>query len=106
MAFQLKNYNNNPPGNFCYEQTTGIRYSFRADVGIEQLVKAVSAFRIANHLPRGSLAETLEDVDRYNCARLGNNPDYCWDCPQNFTDSHQSHPFVKAACATCGTHNP
>jgi hypothetical protein len=101
--WQLKSYNNNPPGNFCYEQAFGIFFRFKAEPVIEQLAKTVSSFRIANHLPRGSLAESLEDVDSFNCGRLGNNPAYCWDSPESFTTTHAGHPFVKPFCATCGT---
>jgi hypothetical protein len=101
--WQLKNYNTNPPGNFSYEQKSGIHHIFRAQPVIEQLVKDVSSFRIANNLPRGSLAETLEDVDRQNCDRLGNNPAWCWNSEDTFDKTHSSHPFVKTFCATCGT---
>lgn len=103
MGHQLKSYNVNPPGNYSYEQTQGIPRRFGAQPVIEGIVKTVSNFRIANKLQRASLAECLEDVDRYTCARLHNNPDYCWDCPQSFEESHKSHLFVKPSCASCGT---
>lgn len=99
----LKNYNVNPPGNFMYEQGQGIHHRFRPNPVIEQLVKEVSEFRIANHLPRASLAETLEDVDRYQCARLNNSENWCWDCPDSFERTHQNHPFITKSCTTCGT---
>lgn len=101
--FQLKTYNTNPPGNFVYVQTEGISHRFPASPTIEHLVKDVSAFRIANNLPRASLAETLEDVDRFQCARLENSSSWCWQCAESFEQSHHNHPFFAKACASCGT---
>lgn len=102
MPWQLKTYNANPPGNFCFTQTDGVVHRFPPNPVIEQLVKAISAFRIANNLPRGSLAETLEDVDRQQCARLGNSENWCWDSAESFERTHANHPFISASCATCG----
>lgn len=101
--FILKSYNNPLPNNYFYEQTEGIRHSFRASPIIEEVVKSVSAFRIANNLSRGSLAECLEDVDRYQCAARNNDGRYCWDCPEPFEKIRQFHRFVEKGCATCGT---
>ena len=99
----LKSYNNTLPNNYGYTQTTGIHHRFANNPVIEEVVKAVSAFRIANRLPRASLAETLEDVDRYNCAVRNNSPEYCWDCPDSFEGVRANHRFVTQGCATCGT---
>ena len=100
----LKSYNNPLPNNYVYEQTEGIRHHFAASPIIEELVKAVSDFRIANNLPRASLAECLEDVDRYQCATRNNDGRYCWDCPESFEQIRQQHRFVKQGCpGGCGT---
>jgi hypothetical protein len=99
----LKSYQNPLPNNYSYEQTKGIRHRFPASPIIEELVKAVSDFRIANNLPRASLAECLEDVDRYQCATRNNDGRYCWDCPEPFEKIRQLHRFVSQGCASCGT---
>jgi hypothetical protein len=99
----LKSYNNPLPNNYVYTQTVGISHKFAASPLIEEVAKAVSDFRIANRLPRASLAETLEDVDRYNCAVRKNDERWCWDCPGTFESARQNHRFVSASCATCGT---
>jgi hypothetical protein len=99
----LKSYENSLPGNYVYTQTIGIRHTFPSGPVIEELVKLVSAFRIANNLPRASLAETLEDVDTYQCAVQNNNPDYCRDCEGCFEQARSSHRFFAAPCSSCGT---
>ena len=101
--FLLKSYNNPLPNNYGYTQTVGIYHRFATNPIIEEVVKAVSAFRIANHLPRASLAESLEDVDRYQCAVRNNNPEYCWECSESFERARANHRFVSASCGTCGT---
>lgn len=98
----LKSFNNPLPNNYAYTQTEGIRQVFTPSPIIEILVKSVSAFRIANNLPRASLAETLEDVDCYQCAIRNNNRDYCREC-DNYAKARSEHRFVKTSCETCGT---
>jgi len=101
----LKNYGQPIPGNYFFVQRTGIYHTFPAVPFIEEVAKAVSSFRIANKLPRPSLAESLEDVDSFNCEIRNNDPKYCRQCEesQTFESIHANHPFVKPPCATCGT---
>ena len=99
----LKSYSNPLPNNYVYEQTEGVRHRFGANPIIEEVVKAVSSFRIANNLPRSSLCECLEDVDRFNCAVRQNDERFCWNCSEPFDRVHQNHHFIKQNCAGCGT---
>ena len=96
----LKSYSNPLPNNYVYEQNG---HSFKANPIIEEVVKDVSNFRIANNLPRASLSECLEDVDCYNCAIRKNDGRFCWDSPESFERIHKDHRFVKQNCAGCGT---
>lgn len=70
---------------------------------VEEVAKNVSAFRIANHFPRPSLIESLEDVVLFTCARLSNNPLYCREATASFLEVFPDHPFIKKPCAGCGT---
>jgi hypothetical protein len=99
----LKSYENPLPNNYVFTQTTGIVHQFSASPIIDEVVKAVSNFRIANNLPRASLAETLEDVDRFNCAVRNNDERWCWNCPGTFESVRKNHRFITASCLTCGT---
>lgn len=65
-----------PPGGFSYIQTdTGMRFdgmrSFK-EVCIE-----IKKHRLANNLKRASMTEIAEDLDKYTCGRLGNDPRWC-----------------------------
>lgn len=102
MSWQLKHYGHSPPGNYSYVQTVGHFRVFPSLPSIEEVAKAVSQFRTANRLPRASLGESLEDVDGFNCARIGNHPDWCWESQQTFEQTHSGHPFIRPACSTCG----
>lgn len=98
----LKTYFDPLPNNYVYEQTQGIRHKFPANPIIEEVVKKVSDFRIANNLPRASLSECLEDVDRHNCAMRNNDERWCWNCAESFERVHQNHRFIAQGCAGCG----
>jgi hypothetical protein len=102
MSWQLKSYQYSPPGNYFYAQTDGIIHEFPANPVIEQLAKDLSKFRAANRLPRPDIRECLEDIDAFQCRRLGNNPIYCVETDQSFAQRHATHPWYKPNCATCG----
>ena len=103
IMFLLKSYRNPIPGNYSYAQTEGIIHEFAAQPEIESVAKSVSAFRIANKLPRASLSESFKDVSQYQCQRLGNDPNYCFECPDGeFESHHRNHPLFSPPCATCG----
>jgi hypothetical protein len=101
--FLLKSYKQPIPGNYFYVQTGTIAHQFAPLPFIEEIAKAVSSFRIANHLPRASLAESLEDVDQFNCAVRNNDPNLCFWCDGNFESARPQHHFVKKSCESCGT---
>lgn len=98
----LKSYSQPIPGNYHYVQTDGIQHTFAAMPFIEEVAKSVSSFRIANRLARGSLAEALEDCDKFQCAYRGNDPRYCFESSQSFEDARASHHFIRKGCASCG----
>jgi hypothetical protein len=71
---------------------------------VDEVAKALSSFRIANKLPRAGLAESLEDVDTFTCARLQNSPVHCFDCQNSFEVQHANHRFIARGCpGGCGT---
>lgn len=98
----LKNYNSPIPGNYFYVQTEGINHRFDASPIIEVVAKAVSAFRIANHLPRASLGESLQDVDVFNCTIRNNDTRFCRQCLDSFESAHSRHHFIAKGCSGCG----
>ena len=103
MPFYLKSYQAPPPGLFAYVQRDGIFSIFNPSAIIEDVAKKVSAFRLKNGLNRGSLAESMEDIDAFNCARLENNPNWVFQTDATFAQIHSNHPFIKQHCSTCGT---
>lgn len=65
----------------------------------------MSEFRKVNGLPRSSLKETLEDVDRYTCLRLGCMAMYCVEVDaQNVpvVPLAPTNPIIAGKCAGCG----
>jgi len=99
----LKSYRNPIPGNYFYVQTEGIKHDFAAQPHIEAVAQVVSSFRIANRLPRASIPESLEDVDRFNCSVRNNDANYCFECRGDFESARSEHPYFKKSCASCGT---
>lgn len=100
MPFRLKSHLKAPPGSFRYKQTDGIEHDFGASPLIAELAANVAAFRSANSLPRPSYAECLEDVDAYNCARLGNMPKWCYDTDRPFSEIAKVSKW--SGCGACG----
>jgi len=89
-----------PPGGFPYEQVfKRIIYKFPDEgLDIEQQSGRILKFRRANGLPRATLAETLEDLNIFTCARLGNDPKWCGNGPRVAKAQNvQSH-----GCRGCG----
>lgn len=89
-----------PPGEYPYEQTQGIYQRFNGDgLSIEQQAQRVLDFRRGNTLERRILAECIQDIDAYTCARLNNNPQFVVDS--------DAPVYVEVrptgSCATCGT---
>lgn len=68
-----------PPGEFSYVQTEGIGRRFDRTPLIGELAATVADFRKGNKLPRAGKAEALEDIIRYTCDRLNNDPAFVFD---------------------------
>ena len=105
MTYRLRSYEAPLPGNYPYEQTEGIHRRFAAQPIIEAQAQIVSTFRKANGLPRASIGECLQDVDSYQCQRLGNHPTWCTSCDPNSprpVAMLPSNPNIAPPCAGCG----
>lgn len=102
-CYRLRSYDYTPTGEYPFEQYKGIYKRFPAVPLIEAQAQAVSAFRKGNNLPRASLAESLQDVDRYQCRRLGNDPKWCIPCEgETVVALNTSSPMVSPPCRGCG----
>ena len=99
---RLRSYDVSPPGGFPFEQDGSDK--FATQPMIEAQARIVQAYRKGNGLARSSYAECVEDVDRYQCQRLGNNPTFCIEC--NPDDPHglslPANAPGLAPCAGCG----
>ncbi len=96
MSFRLRSYDYTPPGGYCFP-------GFPCAPMIEPLARQVAAFRKGNGQPRASYREALEDVDGYQCASRGNNPQFCIECTAgNPQIALAENAPGLAPCATCG----
>lgn len=73
---------------------------------IEDIARSLSSFRSANGKPRASVVECLQDVDQFQCLRLGCNPSYCVsvEAPQRAAPPvalNSSSPII-SPCRGCG----
>lgn len=101
MAFRLLSHDKCPPGEFRYEQGfNGRSRKFGSTPLIGELAKKVADFRKGNRLPRASAGEALEDIDLWNCERLGFDPRWCHNTERAFSELIALSPT--AGCATCG----
>ena len=102
---RLRSYDVNPPGNYSYVQTQGIKREFPSVPLIESLAQDISAFRAGNGLPRASIKESLEDADHYNAERIGCHRNWCVDVNAETGEQTialaQSHPLI-TPCKGCG----
>jgi len=90
-----------PPGSFPYEQTEGISKKFEASPLLEEQAHRVADFRKGNGLPRATVAEALQDIDCYTCARLGNNRRFCYDTDRTYAEVS---PMANRASGGGGCH--
>jgi len=101
---RLRSYDVSPPGGFPFDQVGDKPQKFPAQPMIEAQARIVQSYRKGNGLPRASYAECVEDVDRFQCKRLGNNPTFCIAC--NSDAPHQlslpANAPGLAPCAGCG----
>lgn len=104
MKFRLRSYELSPPGGYPYEQRKGVQRKFPSLPMIEAQAAVVADFRRANGLPRASVMEALEDIDRYTCARLGGMSQWCLPVDQEAQSAVAlgiSSPIV-SPCRGCG----
>lgn len=101
MPFRLLSHEKCPPGSFLYEQPfNGAVKKFGSTPLINELVARVADFRRGNGIPRTDPLEVLEDIDAFNCARLGNSPRWTYNTERAFAEI--ASPLATAPCATCG----
>ena len=102
--FRLRTYETTPPDCYVYNQVSGIPRSFGREPEIMVIARQVSEFRKRNNLPRSSIIESLENVDRQTCWRLKNSPQWCIEDPTPFAPSNTdpNNPIVNPPCAGCG----
>lgn len=100
---RLRSYALIPPGGYPYVQNDGKHRVFPTVPVIEDQARIVADFRKANGLPRGTVREALEDVDRFQCQRLGGMSAFCFcsdTAPATVALGTQS-PII-SPCAGCG----
>lgn len=99
--FRLKRHDHAPPGGYPYEQTEGIRHKFKAHPDINDQARIVSDFRAGNGLPRATFAESLQDVDEYQCSpyRLNGNRKWCHTSDHSYVETT---PKLKKKAGCCG----
>jgi hypothetical protein len=106
-GFRLRRFTPFPPGGFPYEQNQGIHHKFKAEgYSIRQQAEKVLSFRTANGLPRATFEEVMEDIDRYQCLRLGNHDRWCVDetaSTKPYTESQPAARRKQGGCGTCGS---
>lgn len=101
-CFRLRSYDNAPRGGYFFEEYGPKPRQFTASPMIENLAKQVWGYRKGNGLPRASYHEAMEDVDRYQCRRTGNDPNFCIPCGENKAELSADPPGVNGQCASCG----
>jgi len=97
---KLYSFNPFPPGGFPYSQVfKGVTYKFPDEgLDIQQQTARILKFRRANGVPRATFDETLEDLNEFTCARLGNDPRWCGDGRR----VAQVQRVQSAGCKGCG----
>jgi hypothetical protein len=75
--FWLINLGNVPPGEYWYRQDGAP--SWPPTPLVQELAATVADFRKGNQLPRATTQEAFEDIIRFTCDRLQNNPGWCYD---------------------------
>lgn len=102
-CYRLRSYDQTPPGGYPFEQTNPHK-SFPSQPMIEAQASILSRWRKANNVPRSELRECLEDVDHYQCQRLGNMPQFCTPCAGELqaVALSQTSPIIAPPCHGCG----
>lgn len=90
-----------PPGGYPFFQPE-TDYKFKGMTDFETQARLISAHRKGNNLARSTLAECLEDLDAYTCARIGNDPRFCYTMTPNQRPTAAVVRSVQAKCGGCG----
>lgn len=99
LAFRLRTYEISPPGGYCFEQG---KFK-RCEPDLTALARMLLEYRKGNGKGRATLAECIQDVDRFQCLRLGNNPTFCISCDQQqVVAMAASSPYIAPPCHGCG----
>lgn len=98
--FRLRTHTVAPPGAYPYEQTQGIRRKFKSVPDINNQARAVMEFRQGNGLERASFEEALQDVDEYQCQRLGNMDRWCHSPDAPYVET--TPKLRRSGCSGCG----
>lgn len=103
-CFRLRSYEMGQPGGFPYDQPGAKPRRFTTQPLIEATARIVLAYRKGNGLERATLKECIEDIDRFQCARMGNNPRFCVQCNQDNPSeiSMASNAPGLVPCKGCG----
>lgn len=111
MRHRLRSYEGGIPGGYFFKQAgpDGRMQDFPQCPMIEHLAMQVMNWRKGNGMARATKEESLQDVDSYQCQRLGNNPTYC--VAANRADVialAANNPYIapQGGCASCGAPVP
>jgi hypothetical protein len=100
MRYRLRTYEITPTGGYPFSEGG---HNFPSQPMIEAQAKIVSNYRKGNGMPRASLAESLADVDCYQCQRLGNMPQWCIPADSaNQVALPATAPIIAPPCKGCG----
>lgn len=100
MSWRLKTHSKVPPGEFIYEEPD---FKKRSGPDIGAIAKELGEFRKANKRPPWDFATCVQEIDYYNCQRLGFSPRWCMNTDANYADTT---PIIRRTrghgCGTCG----
>ncbi len=78
----------------------------RCEPDITALARMLLEYRKGNGKGRATLAECIQDCDRFQCLRIGNDPKFCIACDGAGTAVAMSDnsPYIKpqGGCPGCG----
>ncbi len=93
----LKNLNELPPGGWCYEQRDQSGKVVKSNwthrhSPFNDFCQEVLRMRVANQYDRATIPQVKDDVDEFNCQRLGYDPTYVKKKPVSFTPTRLFSP--------------
>src|ERR1700743_3476166 len=93
----LKDLNTLPPGAWCYEQRDNSGKVVKSNwthrhSPFQDFCQEVLKMRVANGYDRATLPQVREDVDEFNCQRLGFDPQYVKKKAVTFTPARLFSP--------------